>query len=132
MAKQNYNCILYDIGDKVCEKHGIYPNEILEIEVTDLRYVGIFPTLFLKFKDKELDIGHFSNLYLPAEETIDKYKDGLKYFNEVKVNVKSSTKSNITFTRKFKQDNALTAEDLKPHFVPVGTFNARPPIKEND
>jgi len=40
MAKQNlYNCILYEVGDKVKERYG--SEEVLEIESTNLKYVGI-------------------------------------------------------------------------------------------
>lgn len=136
MAKGNsYNCILYNIGDKVMEKHG--STEILEIEATDLRYVGIFPCLFLKFKDKPEDIGNFSNLYMPAGESIEKYKDGLKYFNEVKVlkQKEQSVKGSRVlsgFTRRVKQDNTLTAEDLAPVRVPKGTFTSGTPLKEKN
>jgi len=138
--KETYNCILYEIGDKVKEKYG--SDEVLEIEFTDLRQVGIYPTLFLKFKGKELDPTNFSNLYIPAEETIEKYKDGLKYFNEVKVKSQTEKRGfrdhtrsheSITFTRRFNpKTDKLTEEDLRPKIAPKGLFIGRPPIKEND
>jgi hypothetical protein len=132
MAKKStYNCILYDIGDKVKEKHG--SDEVLEIENATVRYVGIYPCQFLKFKNKEDDPGNFSNLFIPAAETVEKYKDGLKYFEEVKVKTKQNDKSIKTGTKIHEQlakvirakSNVLTEEDLKPRVVPVGMFKTK-------
>jgi hypothetical protein len=133
MAKQtsNYNCILYEPGDKVREKHG--EDEVLEIEATRIGNVGLFTCQFLRFKDKEDDIGCFSNLYIPVGETIEKYKDGLKYLDEVKVRskqVEKGIKIHKQIEKKIKQDNSLTPEDLKPHYVAIGTFNGRAPINK--
>jgi hypothetical protein len=135
MAKQstNYNCILYDPGDKVIMKHG--SNEILEIEATRMSTVGIFTIQLLKFKGKPDDVGCFSNLYIPTGETEEKYKDGVKRLEEVKVKSKQieyGIRVHEKLARKIKEDNTLTAEDLKPTIVPKGMFNARPPIKENN
>lgn len=133
MAKQNnYNCILYEVGDKVIRKYG--NTEILEIEETRLAIIGQFTCQFLKFKDKNEDIGAFSNLYLPAD---DKYKDGLKYLDEVKVtklqnrSVNAGIKIHERLAKKLLKSNVLTEEDLKPVVVPRGMFNTKPPIKEN-
>lgn len=128
MTKQNsYNCVLYEVGDKVKERYG--NEEVLEIENTDLKYVGIFPTLFLKFVGKPLDVGHFSNLFIPAAETEEKYKDGLKYFEEVKVHpdkrgFRDHTRSyqSITFKRFNPKAYVLTEEDLKPKIIKPGFF----------
>ena len=133
MAKQNnYNCILYEAGDKVIRKYG--SDEVLEIEETRLATIGQFTCQFLRFKDKTEDIGAFSNLYIPAD---DKYKSGLKYLDEVKVakmqtkQVNAGTKVHERLARKLLKSNVLTEEDLKPIVVPRGMFNAKPPIKEN-
>lgn len=136
--RDSYNCILYEIGDKVMEKHG--STKVLEIEAVNLKYIGIFPTQFLKFKDKPIDIGAFSNLYIPAAETIEKYKDGLKYYNEVKVDAYREHKRNekgITFKnpllkdRRFKEKEIdLTDETIfKTRIIPAGMFKIKP--KEN-
>lgn len=138
MAKKyNYNCILYEIGDKVIEKYG-ESNEVLEIENTELKYIGVYPCLFLKFKGKEFDNTKFSNLFEPAEETIEKYKDGLKYFEEVKVTVKTgstkktNSKSAFTFRPKRaekKEEIDLTDESIFKTKVIKSTF-FKPPIRK--
>jgi len=140
MAKKDYHCILYDIGDKVKPKFGtLFPDDpALEIEDTELKYVGIFPTLFLKFKGKAKDITDLSNYFVPADETIEKYKDGLVYFQEEKVGIakkqsstKAGAKTHITFQRRFNPKvDTLTEEDLKPKVMPKGLFSGRPPIKK--
>jgi len=121
MKKQDYNCVLYEPGDKVVERYG--SDEIFEIESTELKYIGIFPCLFLKFKGVSYDSTKFSNLFIPAAETIEKYKDGLKYFNEVTVTnkIEKRIKSSVTF-KKPKQSNVLTEEDLKPKVITKGFF----------
>ena len=129
--KEAYNCILYEPGDKVKAKYG--SEEILEVESTNIKYIGIFPTQFLKFKNRVEDIGDFSNLYIPADETIEKYKDGLKYFEEVKIKkpVITKTAGAINISTKlakqlFKANrNVLTEEDLKPRYVTPGMFNKK-------
>jgi hypothetical protein len=131
MTKQStYNCILYEPGDKVIEKHG--SDEILEIEATRMSTVGIFTIQLLKFKNKLDDVGCFSNLYIPTGETETKYKDGIKRLEEVRVKkqIEHGTKIHKKLARKIKEDNTLTAEDLKPVIIPRGTFNARPPLKQ--
>jgi len=139
--KVEYVCILYDVGDKVIEKYG-NTQEILEIESTDLKYVGIFPCLFLKFKDKPFSPNHFSNLFIPAEETVEKYKDGLKYFIETKVtspnskittNKRSKTKDTFTFRpkREKKEDIDLTDENVfRTKIIKRSSF--QPPITKNN
>jgi hypothetical protein len=138
MAKKgSYNCILYEIGDKVVEKYG--SNEVLEIEAVDLKHVGIFPTQFLKFKDKPINVGAFSNLYIPAAETIEKYKDGLKYFAEVTVKRQDTQtqKGNRVHSmlakqlrKKEKEEIDLTDETIfKTRVIPAGMFKTKP--KEN-
>lgn len=134
MAKKqsDYNCILYDPGDKVIDKHG--NTEVLEIEATRITTVGIFTIQLLKFKGKPDDVGCFSNLYIPIGETEEKYKDGVKRLEEVKVKSKQvdyGIRVHEKLARKLKKDNTLTSEDLKPKIMPRGTFTARPPIKEN-
>jgi len=138
MAKKSeYKCVLYEKGDKLVSKFNNLFDEklILEVEDTELKYVGIYPTLFIKFVGKPKDISDLSNYYVPAGETIEKYKDGLKYFNEAKVKAKSekSSKTEITFTRRFNpKTDSLTAEDLKPRIMPKGFLNGRPQTtKEN-
>ena len=129
--KEAYNCILYEPGDKVKAKYG--SEEILEVESTNIKYIVIFPTQFLKFKNEPEDIGTFSNLYIPADETIEKYKDGLKYFEEVKIKkpVITKTAGAINISTKlakqlFKANrNVLTEEDLKPRYVTPGMFNKK-------
>lgn len=138
--KNTYNCILYEPGDKVQEKYG--ESEILEVESADIRYVGIFPCQFLKFKDKPFDSGQFSNLFIPAEETIEKYKAGLKYFQEttVKVNADKRPKKVTTIdtserlARQLlkKGENILTEEDLKPRVIPKGMFVTKPKIESEN
>lgn len=136
--KSSYNCILYEIGDKVVEKYG--SNEVLEIEAVDLKHVGIFPTQFLKFKDKPINIGAFSNLYIPAAETIEKYKDGLKYFAEITVKKRTDEliqKGNRVHSmlakqlrKKEKEEIDLTDETIfKTRVIPAGMFKTKP--KEN-
>lgn len=135
--KSSYNCILYEIGDKVVEKYG--SNEVLEIESVDLKHVGIFPTQFLKFKDKPINVGAFSNLYIPAAETIEKYKDGLKYFAEVTVKRQDTQtqKGNRVHSmlakqlrKKEKEEIDLTDETIfKTRVIPAGMFKTKP--KEN-
>jgi hypothetical protein len=135
--KSSYNCILYEIGDKVVEKYG--SNEVLEIEAVDLKHVGIFPTQFLKFKDKPINVGAFSNLYIPAAETIEKYKDGLKYFAEVTVKRQDTQtqKGNRVHSilakqlrKKEKEEIDLTDETIfKTRVIPAGMFKTKP--KEN-
>lgn len=136
--KSSYNCILYEIGDKVVEKYG--SNEVLEIEAVDLKHVGIFPTQFLKFKDKPINVGAFSNLYIPAAETIEKYKDGLKYFAEVTVKKRTDEliqKGNRVHSmlakqlrKKEKEEIDLTDETIfKTRVIPAGMFKTKP--KEN-
>jgi hypothetical protein len=138
MAKKgSYNCILYEIGDKVVEKYG--SNEVLEIEAVDLKHVGIFPTQFLKFKDKPINVGAFSNLYIPAAETIEKYKDGLKYFAEVTVKRQDTQtqKGNRVHSmlakqlrKKEKEEIDLTDETIfKTRVIPAGMFKVK--SKEN-
>ena len=135
MAKNNdYNCIIYDIGDEVIEKHG--DGEILEIEATRIGQVGIFQCQFLRFKGKKDDIGCFSNLYIPAGKSIEKYKDGVKTLDSVKVKLKLASKASTIVGAKFhtmmekklKKDNTLTAEDLKPTITHHSMFNGRPPL----
>ena len=135
--RDSYNCILYEIGDKVMEKHG--STKVLEIEAVNLKYIGIFPTQFLKFKDKPIDIGAFSNLYIPAAETIEKYKDGLKYFAEVTVKRQDTQtqKGNKVHSmlakqlrKKEKEEIDLTDETVfKTRVIPAGMFKTKP--KEN-
>ena len=135
--RDSYNCILYEIGDKVMEKHG--STKVLEIEAVNLKYIGIFPTQFLKFKDKPIDIGAFSNLYIPAAETIEKYKDGLKYFAEVTVKRQDTQtqKGNKVHSmlakqlrKKEKEEIDLTDETVfKTRIIPAGMFKTKP--KEN-
>ena len=136
--RDSYNCILYEVGDKVMEKHG--STKVLEIEAINMRYVGIFPTQFLKFKNKPIDIGAFSNLYIPAAETIEKYKDGLKYFAEVTVKKRNDEliqKGNRVHSmlakqlrRKEKEEIDLTDETVfKTRVIPAGMFKTKP--KEN-
>ena len=107
--QDTYNCILYEIGDKVREKYG--GDEILEIEAADIRYVGIFPTQFLKFKGKPINVGAFSNLYIPAAETIEKYKDGLKRYNEVIVRnnnkIKNGNKIHSLLAKQLKKEKEI-------------------------
>jgi hypothetical protein len=132
--KSSYNCILYEIGDKVMAKYGT--TEVLEIEAVTLKYIGIFPTQFLKFKNKPIDIGAFSNLYVPAAETIEKYKDGLKYFNEVTVTkqiqkgIKVHTLLAKQLRKKEKEEIDLTDETIfKTRVIPAGMFKVK--SKEN-
>ena len=130
--KEAYNCILYEPGDKVKAKYG--SEEVLEVESTNIKYIGIFPTQFLKFKNKVEDIGDFSNLYIPAGETEEKYKDGLKYYEDVKVKTKPKNEKVIATGTKIHErlakiaksrDNTLTEEDLKPRYVTPGMFNKK-------
>lgn len=137
MAKQSsYNCILYEVGDKVKEKYG--SEEILEIEATDIRTVGIFPTQFLKFKGKPINIGAFSNLYVPAAETIEKYKDGLKRYNEIIVKknndkIKFGNKVHSLLAKQLRKEKEvidLSDETIfKTRVIPAGMFKVKP--KEN-
>jgi len=133
--KSSYNCILYEVGDKVVEKYG--SDEVLEIEAADVRNVGIFPTQFLKFKGKPIDVGAFSNLYIPAAETVEKYKDGLKYFDEIKIKsfankqFKKGAKVHSMLAKqllkKEKEEIDLTDETIfKKRYVPAGTFKVKP------
>ena len=135
--KQEYNCILYEVGDKVIERYGD-TDEVLEIELVDLKYVGVFPCQFLKFKGKAFDSTHFSNLFEPAEETIEKYKSGFNYFNELKPISKPGSsfkqkriKTEFTFKRREKKEDidltdesVFTTKVIKRTFVP-------PPIKKD-
>lgn len=138
MAKPEYKCILYEKGDKVKSRfNNLFDSEtVYEIEDTEFKYVGLFPTLFLKLVGKPRDITDLSNYYIPAEETIEKYKDGLKYFNETKVTSQKTrgtkTPNTSTFKPNFRRskDNTLTEEDLKPRVMPAGTFSVRPPDKK--
>ena len=133
--KDNYLCVLYEPGDKLVEKHGT--DEIKEVESAEIRYVGIFPTQFLKFRDKPANICDLSNYYRPVEETEEKYKDGFNYYVEGKVTKQKkantttgTTKANnhlANALRRVKRDNTLTEEDLKPL---RRTFGTPPPIKE--
>ena len=122
VKKSDYKCVLYEPGDKVKARYKNLFDEdiILEIEATEVKYVGIFPTQFLKFVGKKADITDLSNYFEPAGETIDKYKDGLVYFNEVKTKTSNSTNKSDTPHKKvlsgFKRvskDDTLTEEDLK-------------------
>jgi len=138
--KSNYQCVLYEPGDKVRSRFLTLfgDDDIQEIESTEFKHVGIFPCLFLKFVGKANDISDLSNYYLPAAETVEKYKNGLVYYNEVKVKkqtkerVSSNSTVHSTFARQLKRDNTLTEEDLKPRVLPQGMFNARAPLKKKD
>ena len=136
MGKQNsYSCILYEVGDKVMEKYGT--TEVLEIEAVTLKHIGIFPTQFLKFKNKPTDIGAFSNLYIPAAETIEKYKDGLKRFKEdtvksAKDSSKNGTKIHSILAKRLKEKEVIDLNDetiFKTRVIPAGMFKTKP--KEN-
>jgi hypothetical protein len=140
--KPKYKLVLFDKGDKVRPKNkDLFDQQpVYEIEDTELKYVGVFPTLFLKFVGKPKNITDLSNYFEPAAETIEKYKDGLIYFNESKVNKKQESKTGtkssanvhgFTGRSRAKQDNTLTEEDLKPVVRRLG-FTAPPPIKKND
>ena len=119
--KSDYKCTLYFKGDKVKSRFkNLFDSDIvLEVEDTELKYVGIFATQFLKFVSRPRDITDLSNYFEPALETIEKYKDGLKYFEEQKVktigekSMNTGAKVHSSFGRRVKQDNTLTEEDLK-------------------
>ena len=118
MAKnQTYRCVLFEKGDKVIPKYSeLFEKVVLEIEDTELKTVGIFTVQQLKFKGKPLDITDLSNYYEPAAESIEKYKDGLKYYNDTKVRItqqkdKSTGKVLGGFRR--SKDDTLTEDDLK-------------------
>jgi hypothetical protein len=116
--KSDYKCTLYEKGDKVKSRFkNLFDTDIvLEIEDTELKYVGIFPTQFLKFKGKSRDITDLSNYYEPTLETIEKYKDGFKYFDEVKVKIQEkAARTGVKVYSGFKRgtDNTLTEDDLK-------------------
>lgn len=137
MAKSEYKCVLYETGDKVQLK---YPKpddkiEIETIESTEFKYVGIFPTLFLKFVGKPHNISNLSNFYIPAEETIEKYKDGFNYFEEVvirKTGTKSSTKSTTPKAKVLggfkvpKKDEVIDLNDEQVFKPKIMTFNKLP------
>lgn len=141
MAKSTYTCILYEQGDKVVDKHK--GGETLEVESTDVRYVGIYPCQFLKFKDKDINIVDISNFYIPAEETIEKYKNGLNYFIETNVRVqakgtqgkasKATPRVHSAFAKQVRKkvDNTLTEEDLKPKVMSRASFMSSP-LKKKD
>lgn len=142
--KNTYQCVLYEPGDKVVSKFKTLfgDADIMEVESTELKYVGIFPCQFLKFVGKGRDITDISQYFVPAKETVEKYKNGLNYFNDPKVTVKVERASKdkkttvgvigSSFAKQLKRDNTLTEEDLKPRVIPFGTFNAKPPVKENE
>lgn len=137
MAKSDYSCILYEVGDKVVDKHD--DGEILTIEATDIRNVGIYPTQFLKFVGKPFSIIAISTLFIPAEgtETAEKYKDGLirmgiagtvKKKAKAAANVGAKAHERLAKALKRTKDNKLTPEDLQP----VRRFIPQIPIKKKD
>ena len=133
MAKKSeYKCVLYEKGDKLISKFENLFNEklVLEVENTELQYVGLYPVLFLKFVGKSKDISDLSNYYIPANETVEKYKDGLVYFQETKVKIKSEEngiKVHRILEKKLRsKNNELTEEDLKPRILPRGFLSGRP------
>lgn len=142
MAKSTYQCVLYDKGDKVQSKFPtLFEKPILEIEETYFTYVGIYPTLILKFVGQPKNITDLSNYFEPAGDTIEKYKDGLVYFKETKAGTAKTTtakgiktRSEITFKRPNKNEPIdLTDETIfKTRYVSKGTFSGQPPIKKND
>lgn len=144
MAKSEYKCVLYEAGDKVELKYANSENEskVQIVESTEFKYVGIFPTLFLKFVGKPHNISDLSNFYIPAEETIEKYKDGLNYFQEVvirKAGTKSSTKSNATPKAKVlggfkvpKKDEVIDLNDTEVFKPKVMSFANLPKRKIQD
>jgi hypothetical protein len=128
MPKQtNYNCILYDPGDKVQDKHG--DGEVMEIEAVRFSTAGEFTIQLLRFKGKNDDIGCFSNLYIPAKETIEKYKDGLKYLDAVRVKVQSPSRTKTVKQPKVEQTETFVAT---VRYVVHGTFEGRLPIKKEN
>ena len=144
MAKSEYKCVLYEAGDKVKLKHP-RPEEEDKVEViesTEFKYVGIFPTLFLKFVGKPHNISDLSNFYVPAEETSEKYKDDLNYFQEVilrKSGTKSSTKSTSTPKAKVlggfkipKKDEVIDLNDEEVFKPKVMSFANLPKRKIQD
>lgn len=130
MAKRSdYRCVIYEKGDKITARYG--NGVVYEVEDTELKFVGEFPVLFLKFVNKEQDITHTSNLYIPAEETIEKYKDGFKYYNNVTVNIvnKISNKGNMVIKQTAKKEKAIQLqieEELPPIIVKSGIFKTKP------
>ena len=122
MAKLNapYRCVLFEKGDTVVYRHGeLFEKTILTIEDTELKQVGIFMIQQLKFVGRPVDITALSNYYEPVGESAEKYKDGLKYYNETKAKVmqekatKTGSKVHSGFGRRIKQDDTLTEDDLK-------------------
>lgn len=84
MAKKiKYRCVLFEQGDKVKLKFpaDYNDNPTRVVEETRLTMVGTFVTQFLAFYDVP-DVLNVSNQYEPAEETIEKYKAGLNYYDE--------------------------------------------------
>jgi hypothetical protein len=84
MAKKiKYRCVLFEQGDKVKLKFpaNYDDNPTRVVEETRLTMVGTFITQFLAFYDVP-DVLNVSNQYEPAEETIEKYKSGLIYYDE--------------------------------------------------
>lgn len=131
MKKQStYRCIIYEEGDIVIAKYpksDDVPHKIVDTRMDVLSTSTV--TQFLKFADQEDDL-NVSNHFVPyGKETIEKYKEGLNFYNGVNIDGEIITTKGITKLISSIKQTSSKKETNKPTIIFSGK---NPPIKERN